>query len=115
MWRGEGRDLKTGIKRQHAGALVLRFVIMCGSSSAIANGQGGIGAAAVECVGVFASGEGVCNGDDDVGVAKAVGDDGVVVAAAAVDSSVGIEDTAAVAAAAFDDDVGAVDVAGGAV
>jgi len=63
---------------------VLWFVVVC-SDGVIANGQGGIGAAAVECVEMCTGGGGACDGDDAVGVAKAVGDDGVVVAAAAVD------------------------------
>ena len=63
---------------------MLRFVVMCGDG-VIANGRGGIGAAAVECVETCAGGGGACKGDDAVGVAKAVGNDRVVVAAAAVD------------------------------
>jgi len=75
---------------------MLWFVVVYSGSGAIANGQGGIGTAAVECVGAFASGGSVCNVDDDVGVAKAVSDDGVVVAATAVDGGVegeGVNDT----------------------
>jgi len=34
----EGRDLKTGIKRQHAGALVLQFIVACSGGGAVANG-----------------------------------------------------------------------------
>jgi len=113
--------LRTGVKRRHAGALMLRFVVACGGSGVIVNGQGGIGAAAVECVRAFASGEGACDGDSDVGVAKAVGDDRVVVAAAAVDGGVegeGVDDTrsksgvAAAAAAGVALAVGVVGVKG---
>ena len=63
------------------GALVLQFVVACSGSGAVVNGQCGIGTAAVECVGVFASGGSACDGDDAVSIAKAVSDDGVVAAA----------------------------------
>jgi len=66
------------------GALMLWFIVMCGDGM-IANGQSGIGAAAVECIEVCTSGGGACDGDNAVGIAKAVGNDGVVVAAAAAD------------------------------
>jgi len=66
---------------------VLRFVVMCGDG-VIVNGRGGIGAAAVECVGAFASGGGACDGDEAVGVVEVV---------AAVSGGVGVDDASGVA------------------
>jgi len=75
----EGRDLKTGIKRQHAGALVLWFIVACGGGGAVANGQGGVGAAAVTGVDI----SGTCGTDgagivNDVCIAVAVVVNGVI-------------------------------------
>jgi len=81
---GDRWDLGTGIERRHAGALVLRFVIVCGGREAVANGRSRVSADDVEGVGAYAGRGGARDGDDAVGVAKVAGDDGVAVGAAAV-------------------------------
>ena len=47
-------DLGTSIERWHAGALVLRFIIMCGGREAVANGRSRVSADDVEGVGAYA-------------------------------------------------------------
>ena len=37
--------MRTGTKRQRAGALVLRFIVVCGGCGAVVNEQGGVGVA----------------------------------------------------------------------
>ena len=66
---------------------MLQFVVVRGDG-VIANGRGGISAAAVECVGAFTSGGGACDGDEAVGVVEVV---------AAVSSGIGVDDASGVA------------------
>jgi len=84
LWCGDWWGLGTGIKRQHVGTLVLRFVIVCSGREAIANGQSRVGADDVEGVGAYAGRGGARDGDDAVGITKVASDDGVAVGAAAV-------------------------------
>ena len=88
--RGDQWDLRTGIEGQDASTLVLWFVVACGGGGAVANGQGGISAAAVECVGVSAGAvAAVVGGGKDAVAATAVAVEvGVVTGTAAVDVAV---------------------------
>jgi len=100
--------LKSSVKKQHAGALVLRFVVACGSGGAVAIGRGVVGIDDVDClvgfavvvvsVGVVAASLAICSGGvegaSDVDEAGGVVQDAVDVAV--VGSGVGVADAGGV-------------------